>query len=815
MNGFYEKLLACKTREEVRAAFFAAEGLVFPAKQKFDCTERALYVFRKEKRFSGPKGADGIAASLAQALYFLRELKYGESACPIPPYVCAVCRGEGFVAEVKPFARFYERRSGAEYDWDRTPLAPSPELVSDLAASPAISRIKVFSLSEPAGVEAFRAVLSRINAVQLSMFEREKKTIDENNFLKVYEYWASLFAESFVESGETRKLAEYFLSDIERGKSMNKGGKVEFTFGDEKVKKSLPAYEYNYFWSVYERVTDERTIFAIRRKIDRLSEDFARRFEGEFYTPIPFAAKAYEYIRKAIGRDKLESGRYRIWDMAAGSGNLEFTLPSTALPYTYISTLSEDDANYCRRIFPSAEVFQYDYLNDDIDALFGEDADGVVPLKMPEKLRRDLKNPRLKWLIFINPPFATSNRSAFSAGKSSKTGVSDTKVGKVMRMSGFGETGRELFSQFLFRISREFEGKRARLGLFSTLKYLNAPNDRKLREKFFRYTAERGFLFSSENFEGSKGRFPVAFAVWNMEKSASVESQELVFDVFDREARKVGVKRVYTGDRGKLLSAWVRRPPTTKIFPPFTGATHVSERNIDVRDRVADGFLCSLMCCGNDFQHQNQTALFSGPQASAGSYSVTEENFGKSMVVHAVRRLPKAVWSNNRDQFYSPEREPSEEFVSDCAVWSAFADSNNTCSLKEVVYKGNVYRVKNQLFPFSLKESEEWSGGRLKASDEEEPFLFSWLNGRKLSEKSSAVMRAAREFYAYCFRTGKAEISDAGYAQLKTAVQNDEEGKLFLAALKEAHRALGDKLLPQAYYYGFIPRDVEYFEEEV
>ena len=94
--------------------------------------------------------------------------------------------------------------------------------------------------------------------------------------------------------GVTRKLAEYFLSDIERGKSMNKGGKVEFTFGGEKVKKRLPAYEYNYFWSVYERVTDERTIFAIRRKIDRLSEDFARRFEGEFYTPIPFAAKAYE-----------------------------------------------------------------------------------------------------------------------------------------------------------------------------------------------------------------------------------------------------------------------------------------------------------------------------------------------------------------------------------------------------------------------------------------------------------------------------------------------------------------------------------------
>ena len=230
------------------------------------------------------------------------------------------------------------------------------------------------------------------------------------------------------------------------------------------------------------------------------------------------------------------------------SGNLEFTLPQAALPYTYISTLSEDDANYCRRIFSAAEVFQYDYLNDDVEELFGE-GDGQRR-KMPEKLRKDLHNPKLKWLIFINPPFATSNLSAFSAGKVSKSGVSDTAIRRVMLKNGYGETGRELFSQFLFRISREFEGKKGYLGLFSTLKYLNAPNDRKLREGFFRYTAERGFLFSSENFEGSKGKFPVAFAVWSLEKERSLESQSLVFDVFDREAKKVGVKRVRTAAAG-------------------------------------------------------------------------------------------------------------------------------------------------------------------------------------------------------------------------------------------------------------------------
>ena len=63
--------------------------------------------------------------------------------------------------------------------------------------------------------------------------------------------------------------------------------------------------------------------------------------------------------------------------------------------------------------------------------------------------------------------------------------------------------------------------------------------------------------------------------------------------------------------------------------------------------------------------------------------------------------------------------------------------------------------------------------------------------------------------------SGSGDLVASALDAAMEAVQNDEEGKLFLAALKEAHRALGDKLLPQAYYYGFIPRDVEYFEEEV
>ena len=184
------------------------------------------------------------------------------------------------------------------------------------------------------------------------------------------------------------------------------------------------------------------------------------------------------------------------------------------------------------------------------------------------------------------------------------------------------------------------------------------------------------------------------------------------------------------------------------------------EGHADVRDRVAEGFLCSLMCCGNDMQHRNQTALFSGPQASAGAYSVTAENFERSMAVHAVRRLPPPDWTNNRDQFYAPSREPDGTFFADCARVERFAPSNNTCSMKDVAYRGEIIRVRNQLFPYSQLEANGWSGREIADPEEGESFLFSWLKERELSEEAKRVLRAGRVFYAYCFGRGYADMWD-------------------------------------------------------
>ena len=88
-----------------------------------------------------------------------------------------------------------------------------------------------------------------------------------------------------------------------------------------------------------------------------------------------------------------------------------------------------------------------------------------------------------------------------------------TRVREVMHARNLGETSRELFAQFLFRIRREFAGRAAWLGLFSKLKYVNATNDQRLRDAVFRYEFRRGFIFSSVNFDGTSraSQFPVGF----------------------------------------------------------------------------------------------------------------------------------------------------------------------------------------------------------------------------------------------------------------------------------------------------------------
>ena len=221
------------------------------------------------------------------------------------------------------------------------------------------------------------------------------------------------------------------------------------------------------------------------------------------------------------------------------------------------------------------------------------------------------------------------------------------------------------------------------------------------------------------------------------------------------------------------------------------------------------------MCKCNDFSNQNFTALLSAPYVSAGALSVTPANFEQAMIVHMVRRLPKATWLNDRDQFMQPAQALSREFIGDAVIWSLFAPSNQTVSLRDVEYEGEVWQIRNNFYPFELSEVRGWlctsPAMRMELfRAHEDRFAALWIKKHRaeLSTEALAVLGAARtlykQFYASLERLDvlrwKIFNWDAGWYQIRMS----------LGATVDLS-ALSAKLLPQIYELGFLRDEVRYF----
>ena len=811
-STFRAALVKSKTEEEVKHAYAEHFGLDYDTEFRHDLYSREVFYEFKFSRSLQKR--ESRAAVIAQVLYYVRQLRFGHADKVVPPVICIAEGKQAFFTETNKWRKFYSNDS--KYDWELAPSNPDKQLIADLVAFPETNSIKVFDVLDEAEYEMFKQLLEHHRATQLALDFRVKTLITEDNIEEVFDYWNKCFGED-VRNGT--KPSRYFLCDIQQGRSLydRKENKVVFFVGPEekRAKKILPK-EYEWFWSNYEKVTNADTARNILAKVDRLTEEPIRRFTGEFFTPVPFARKAHQYLERVLG-PKWWTKNYRLWDMAAGTGNLEWFLPADSYKSIYHSTLYEEDVQHCNRVFPGATIFQYDYLNDDVDSVFDQQLLFKQPRKMPESLLRDLANPKIKWIVFLNPPFATSNKTGFTG--ESKKSVSDTKIRPLMHEQGLGEVSRELFAQFAFRIQREFSGKKAFLGLFSKLKYVNANNDQKFRDNVFQFLFKDGFMFSSATFSGTQptNSFPVGFLIWDLSRRKKLEEQNIEVAILDADTSKIGRKRIVAEHRSRFLSKWIDRPPTTEIFPPFSSAISVNDGNTDIRDRVAKGFLASFMCKGNDVQNHNNVALLSGPYVSAGALSVVPDNFDKAMVVHAVRRSVRQGWINDRDQFLQPKEQPGASFVVRCVVRSLFANSNETVSLRNVAYEGNTFQVVNHFFPFKVAVLKKWeiSDSDIKhslARDTDDRFVANWLAKQKLDASSRELLELGREIYKAFFKnfkdlpTAKYKIEhwDAGWWQIKRCLVEAGLEKERFARVEEIKKQLNAEISETALQLGMI-----------
>ena len=783
-----ETVSAAQTEEELKFFFAKHFDLPVSTKNRIDLyTEQILFEFKLDDNL---KNLQTLAKTVAQALYYVRRLKFGDDERAPSQNICVITKNLAAFFTTDDFAAFF---NNPNYDWDLKPSKPCKKLVDDLASSEIIIHAHVYDFANFHDGLAFETLINNTRKRKSALFN-VKKQINQQNFYQVFQYWQSFFG---ADVANGHKPSEYFLIDIEQGKSHINDGKVYFEMtGEQIIRKPLNPDEYNYFWSQYAKISSAREIIAIRQKMDRITEINLRRFTGEFYTPIDFAKKAFDYLTRTVNF----GSNFRIWDMAAGTGNLEFAIPPDAIKFCYISTLIEDEAKYCKQIFSDATVFQYDFLND------GED-------KLPQNLRDDLNNPEITWIIFINPPYATANNKDTDKTLVNKSGISMTAIRELMIADNLKVSSQELTTQFLYRISRDFANRKAWLGIFSKLAYIQTSVDQKIRDSFFQYKFERGFMLSSQNFQGCKGKFPVGFIVWNLGERISLVEQTISLDIYDSTVEKIGEKIIYSARSENFLNKWIERPRCTKKFPPMVSGLNFGFEHNKRVDRVAEGFLAGFMIKGNDFLNQNSTALLSAPYASHAGFSITEKNFEQAMIVHMVRRLPKATRLNDRDQFLQPTKPLTREFITDAVIWSLFAPSNQTVSLRNVEYEGATYQIVNNLYPFKLSEVRSWECSSIKIAARLETatsdrFAALWVKNNPLSAQAQAVLDAGRaiykKFYAELSRLDvrkfKIEDWDAGWYQIRMSLG---------ASINLSE--LSAKLEPQIYELGFLRDEVRYF----
>ncbi len=463
---------------------------------------------------------------------------------------------------------------------------------------------------------------------------------------------------------------------------------------------------YRNFWAIYHRPPEEAYRRYLLERRDSLLPLDEREFKGAYYTPLDVVDKAYDKLTSVLGKNWQQ--RYLVWDMCCGVGNLE---TKHSNPHNvFMSTIDQADIDVMRASHTcvGATIFQYDYLNDDVNE-FGL-LDYAMTGKLPQPLQTAIAESNAKRrnakkiLVLINPPYAEATSSDNAASKGvdrSKTGVARSRFA-TSAMDEYGKASNELFTQFLARIHKEIPN--ATVAIFSKLKYVNSQAFEEFRNE---WKAEYlgGFVVHSKAFDDLKGNFPIGFLIWDTSRPKPID--EIVTDVLDRDANLIGDKIFANVENDLLLSTWPKRPKANKAAAlPLKGAVEPATTTADLRGtNWSDGAVGWFNCAGNDLQQASRlTMILSSGFASGRGFFINKDNLWQVGVMFAARRMIKPTWLNDRDQFLQPNQELPDSFKLDCLIWSLFNGSNYTAAVEKLRWNNQDWALVNHFLPFTETE---------------------------------------------------------------------------------------------------------------
>lgn len=656
-------------------------------------------------------------------------------------------------------------------------------------------------------ISTVKAALAKGDIIRVS--------ITPDNLKQVFDKWVEMIGRE-IGGAPADKYALLFFADIMHdgtrathenlpAELLHQGEAPVFSL-DSKLYKLGNREGYRQFWSIYHRPPDKEYRDYLLERRDSLIPLDERSFKGAFYTPLHVVDKAYDKLTEVLGKSWQKN--YIVWDMCCGVGNLEAKHSNPR--NIFMSTLDQADIDMMKSVKTCAAAtrFQYDYLNDDITD------DGRIDYsltgKVPQGLRQAIAEGR-KILVLINPPYAEASNAGNTGlkdGDENKTGVALTKVGRWMKQVDYSYAARELFAQFVARISIEIPN--ATLAMFSTLKYVNAPNFEKFRQ-LWNADYQGGFLVHSKAFDGLKGDFPIGFLIWKTHQFAPKKPmQEITAEILNKDAQEIGDKTLYNIPSTTFLNRWIPRSKTDGMNIPLKNAVSVQTNHAKVTSWVSNG-IGYMYCNSNDPQHApQQTVIYSSVYAGGNGFHITPENLWQIAVVFTVRLLVKHKWMIHNDQFLQSDKPLSDEFKNDCLIWMLFAGKNCTAGADDLEWNGQRWSLVNHFIPFT--ESEVNAPDRFESD-----FMVQYLAEKNLSPEATAVLQAGRTLWQIYFSTTdvysvrdnlKLNRSDVGWYQVRTALARREEQRdkieTGFAVFNSTYTTLTSKLAPMVYDLGFL-----------
>ena len=799
--SLYEKLQTAKSEEDVKDAYIKAIGLKDVNKGLIDIRTDRVWFEAKDK------GNTTTYEMFTQLLHYVQMAR--DKGERIPVILCVIDTKKAAIMKTEDALPLLEKK---EIKWGKSAsnyTQEALEMVSTYIGTYFVSYN--IATHEKEFIEAIRSAIKTGEIIRTQ--------ITPDNLKQVFDKWIDMIGKE-IKDVDPEKYSLLFFADIMHDGTVSthkdlpasliyKDGVPAFALGGT-IYELGNKEGYRKFWAIYDKPPKQEYRDYLLERRDSLIPIDERSFKGAYYTPLHVVDKAYDKLTEVLGGNWQQE--YIVWDMCCGVGNLEVKHSNPR--NIYMSTLDSPDIDVMRatKTCVAATKFQYDYLNDDITD------DGKIDYsltnKVPESLQKIIKEGKKKILILINPPYAEATNADNTSkviGAENKTGVAKTKFAKVA-MSEYGKASNELFTQFVVRIAKEIP--QATLAMFSTLKYVNAPNFEQFRKN---WDADYlgGFIVHSRAFEGLKGNFPIGFLVWQTSHGDGTLSQigEIAVDVLDKEAKPIGEKKFYNIPNDKFLNIWIKRPksnkeevvPLSNAITPTPGKVRVSSWSDNAK---------AYMYCGvNDIQHAlQQTVIFSSPYGGGNGFYINQTNLSDSMVIFSVRQLSKHTWINHNDQFLQPSEDLTEEFKNDCLIWGLFHGKNVTASANDLEWNGKKWGIVNHFIPFT--EEEVGAADRFESN-----FMVEYMKGKEFSTEARAVLEEGRKLWqAYFAHTDERSVRDelklnrpdVGWYQIRNTLKKRNEAgdfpKVSFSEFEKSYKNLTEKLEPQVYELGFLKK---------